>query len=71
MDDLRRQVRMLEGELKRKNQVAEKPYDIKKVQSPREPPPPPKVCTVNLYLHAKSVVLWNLFTAHLVNDPTL
>lgn len=39
MDDLRRQVRMLEAELQRKNQVAEKPYEIKKVQSPRDPPP--------------------------------
>ncbi|XP_053396760.1 centrosomal protein of 290 kDa-like [Mercenaria mercenaria] len=38
MDELRRQVRLLEGELKRKSQAAEKPYDHKK-ESPRDPPP--------------------------------
>ncbi|KAH3726744.1 centrosomal protein of 290 kDa-like [Dreissena polymorpha] len=39
MDDLRRQVRLLEGELKRKGQAPEKPYELKKVESPRDPPP--------------------------------
>lgn len=38
MDELRRQVRLLEGELKRKGQAAEKPFDHKK-ESPRDPPP--------------------------------
>ncbi|KAL4233575.1 hypothetical protein ACF0H5_008256 [Mactra antiquata] len=38
MDDLRRQVRMLEGELKRKTHAAEKPLETKK-ESPRDPPP--------------------------------
>ena len=37
MDELRRQVRLLEDELKRKRQTAEKPYEQKK-ESPREPP---------------------------------
>ena len=38
MDELRRQVRLLEDELKRKRQTAEKPYEQKK-ESPRDPPP--------------------------------
>lgn len=43
MDDLRRQVRLLEAELKRKGQAAEKPLEQKK-ESPRElREPPPKV----------------------------
>ncbi|XP_052811330.1 centrosomal protein of 290 kDa-like [Mya arenaria] len=39
MDELRRQVRMMEAELKRKSQVPEKPYELKKVESPKDPPP--------------------------------
>ena len=38
MDELRRQVRLLEGELKRKTHAAEKPLEVKK-ESPRDPPP--------------------------------
>ena len=37
MDKLRKQVRLLENELKRKRQTAEKPYEQKK-EPPREPP---------------------------------